>query len=71
MTYHCPSLVRDNRFSVNLNDTEEALIQAIAQYQGKAPATIIRELALAKAFQDLTLEPISQIDINEATKKLL
>lgn len=52
MTYHCPTLVRDNRFSVNLNDAEEALIQAIAKYQGKAPATLIRELALEKALKE-------------------
>ncbi len=52
MTYHCPTLVRKNRFSVNLNDAEKALIQAIAKYQDKAPATLIRELALEKALKE-------------------
>ena len=32
MTYHCPTLVRDNRFSVNLNDVDKVLIQAIVKY---------------------------------------
>lgn len=70
MTYPCPSLVRDHRYSINLNDPEYDLIVAIANYQGKAPATLIRELALAKAMQDLSLEPIPHEHVNEAAKKL-
>lgn len=55
MVYPDPNHVRCYRYSVNFNKYEQDLIVAIANYQGLHPAAIVRELAIAKAIDLLTL----------------
>lgn len=63
MTYPDPNNVRGYRYSINLNKYEQDLIIAIANYQGLHPASVVRELAMAKAMDLLTL-PADPIDIS-------
>lgn len=51
--YPDPKRVRDNRITLRLDDYEYALIEALANYQGDQPSTMVRELVLREAQQVL------------------
>lgn len=68
MTYPDPNNVRCYRHSLNLNQYEQDLFIAIANFKGGHPATIIRELAVAHAMDILSLpaDPIVSGSIDQA-----
>ena len=43
--YPDPKRVRSNRYTIRLDDYEDGLVQAMANYQGEQLATLLRELA--------------------------
>ena len=59
MTYPDPKRVRSNRYTVCLDDYEDALVQALANYKGEQLGTLLRELAIREAqeFAGSTHEP--------------
>lgn len=55
MTYPDPKRVRSKRYTIRLDDYEDRLVQAMADFQGEQLATLLRELALREARQVLGL----------------
>jgi len=53
MTYSDPKRVRTNRHTISLDDYENALVLALANYKGDEPAVVLRDLAMAEARQIL------------------
>ncbi|WP_176314482.1 hypothetical protein [Burkholderia vietnamiensis] len=51
--YPDPKRVRDNRLMVRFDDYEYALITALANYQGEAAVTLIRQMVLREAAEAL------------------
>lgn len=51
MTYHDPKRLRVNRVTLRLDDYEQELLQAMANYQGEQLSTLLREMALREAEQ--------------------
>lgn len=49
--YADPSLIRENRMTIRLNDKEHGLIIALANYLDKQPATLLREMVMQEATQ--------------------
>ncbi|MDP2127224.1 MAG: hypothetical protein Q8K97_07580 [Pseudohongiella sp.] len=47
--YQDPKRIRQNRVSINLDDYEAALIQALVDYTGTERATLIRDMVVAQA----------------------
>jgi hypothetical protein len=47
--YQDPKRVRRNRVSINLDDYEAALIQALVDYTGSDRANLIRSMLIAQA----------------------
>lgn len=47
--YPDPNRVRQNRHMVRLDAYEQAIVEALANYQGEAVSTVIRQLAMRKA----------------------
>lgn len=47
--YQDPKRIRQNRVSINLDDYEAALIQALVDYTGTERASLIREMVVAQA----------------------
>ncbi len=47
--YPDPKRVRDVRRTIRLDDYEDALIEAIANYRGEQYSTVFREMAMASA----------------------
>ncbi len=47
--YPDPNRVRHNRHMVRLDAYEQAIVEALANYQGEAVSTVIRQLAMRKA----------------------
>lgn len=45
--YADPSNLRDNPIKVRFNDSQKALIDALANFNGVQPAVFVRELVLA------------------------
>lgn len=45
--YADPSNLRDNPIKVRFNDTEKALIDTAANFNGRQPAVFVRDLVLA------------------------
>lgn len=72
MTYPDPNKVRCYRISINLSKYEQDLIIAIANYQGLQPAAVVRDLAIAKAMDLLSLaaNPILLEPTNTDAQKL-
>lgn len=68
MTYPDPNKVRCYRHSLNLNQYEQDLIIALANYKGWHPATLIRELAVSKAMDIFSLpaDPIATAVVDQA-----
>ena len=62
--YPDPKRVRDNRITLRLDDYEYALIEALANYQGDQPSTMVRELVLREAQQ--VLAGTASVDTNSA-----
>lgn len=55
MTYPDPKRVKANRLQIRLDQYENNLIQALAEYSGVEPAALVRELAIRQALNDLCL----------------
>lgn len=53
--YPDPSLVRCHRINIRLDQYESDLLQAIANYKGMPLATLIRNLAIEQAIDDLAI----------------
>ncbi|SOD25231.1 hypothetical protein SAMN05518800_1805 [Variovorax sp. YR752] len=49
MTYPDPKRVRTKRHTVCLDDYEDALVQALANYKGEQLGTLLRDLAIKEA----------------------
>ncbi|MDO8908893.1 MAG: hypothetical protein Q7W55_10420 [Pseudohongiella sp.] len=47
--YQDTKRIRQNRVSINLDDYEAALIQALVDYTGSERATLIRDMVVAQA----------------------
>jgi hypothetical protein len=47
--YSDPSKIRDHVVKIRLNDSEEALIDALVNYTGEQKATLLRDLLLEQA----------------------
>lgn len=45
--YADPTHLRDNPIKVRFNDSEKAVIEALANLNGRQPAVFVRELVLA------------------------
>lgn len=45
--YADPPHLRDNPIKVRFNDSEKAVIEALANFNGRQPAVFVRELVLA------------------------
>ena len=71
MTYPDPKLVREHRFSINMNTYERNLIIALANYLGAEPAAVIRELAMMSASDFIGLQPTESVQQNKGANKVL
>ena len=49
--YPDPKRVRDVRRTIRLDDYEDAVIKAIAEYRGEQYSTVFREMAIAQALE--------------------
>ncbi|MBC3911578.1 hypothetical protein [Undibacterium umbellatum] len=47
--YHDPKCKRDRRLTLRFDDYEHNLIQALANYQGEQPASLLRQMVLREA----------------------
>jgi uncharacterized protein (DUF1778 family) len=71
--YPHPDLVRAHRINIRLDRYEVDLLQAMANYQGTPLATLIRNLALQQALEDLALSAdpkSSEPSIEDAKQQL-
>lgn len=78
--YPDPKRVRSNRYTIRLDDYEDGLVQAMANYQGEQLATLLRERRRVRAVnpydaeldaegaQCCHLDGISQIGDRETTE---
>ncbi len=55
--YQDPKRIRNTRVSINLDDYEAALIQALVDYTGTQRATLIRQMVIAQAEAALIPSP--------------
>lgn len=55
MTYADPKRVRTKRHTVILDDYEDALVQALANYKGEQLGTLLREMVVKEAREMLDL----------------
>ncbi len=51
MTYPDPKRVRTHRLTIRLDEYEHKLLNAMAEYQGDQPSTLLRLLAVREAEQ--------------------
>ena len=51
--YPDPKRVRDNRHTLRLDDYEEDVIRAVANYQGEQFSTMLRQMAVREAVRCL------------------
>ena len=56
--YPDPKRIRKNRVSINLDDYEAALIQALVDYTGSDRAALVRQMLIAQA--ETVLLPIPE-----------
>lgn len=54
--YPDPKRVRQHRHMLRLDDYEQALVESLANYQGEAVATILRQLAMRQAAEILAAD---------------
>lgn len=54
--YPDPKRIRENRVTVRLDDYENDLVIALANYRGDAPSTMLREMVLREALAVLSVE---------------
>jgi len=59
--YSDPKRVRQHRHMLRLDDYEQALVEALADYQGEPVATILRQLALRQAAALLSADPAASV----------
>ena len=51
--YSDPKFIKKHRHMLSLDDNEQAIVESLAMYQGQAPATILRQLAILRASEIL------------------
>ena len=56
MSYSDPSNIRKHRVTINLNDAEAALVQAINDYHGQQKSALLREMLIESAHRVLAGE---------------
>lgn len=66
--YQDPKRIRKNRVSINLDDYEAALIQALVDYTGSDRASLIRDMLIAQAQAVLMPTPQSMAGIGSQQK---
>ena len=64
--YSDPKRVRNNRLTIRLDDYEHELIQALANYTGEQPSTLLRQMALMQAEETLCLSHPSSLSTKAA-----
>lgn len=60
--YPDPKRVRDHRLTVRFDDYEQAVITALANYQGEQPAVLIREMVMREAMAILAAQDGAILD---------
>jgi uncharacterized protein (DUF1778 family) len=60
--YPDPKRVRDHRLTVRFDDYEQAVITALANYQGEQPAVLIREMVMREALAILAAQDGAILD---------
>ena len=64
--YSDPKRIRNNRLTVRLDEYEHDLIQALANYTGEQPSTLLRQMALSQAEEALYLTHPSSLQTKAA-----
>ncbi|PLY58474.1 hypothetical protein HBH1_03265 [Herbaspirillum sp. BH-1] len=60
--YPDPNRIRQNRHMVRLDAYEQAIVEALANYQGEPVSTVIRQLAMSKAEELLPASTIGSVN---------
>ena len=58
--------IRNNRLTIRLDEYEHALIQALANYTGEQPSTLLRQMAMMQAEETLRLTHPSSLTTKAA-----
>lgn len=58
--------IRNNRLTIRLDEYEHALIQALANYTGEQPSTLLRQMAMMQAEETLCLTHPSSLTTKAA-----
>lgn len=59
--YSDPKRIRNNRLTIRLDEYEHDLIQALANYTGEQPSTLLRQMAMMQAEESLCLHVAERI----------
>lgn len=67
--YQDPRLIRQHRFSVNLDEQEAKLINALVDYTGCQKSTLLRQLIMSEAKALLLGSSFDQLPLEKQEQK--